>query len=72
MATHVMTIPYSSEVFHKISSLAPIRTEFDGRGGLQFVQDTLQPIIERHGLEEVFGVCVVHRHFDIGSITKLV
>lgn len=67
-----MTTPYSSEAFHKIPDLFPVRNAFADRNGLKFVKEVLGPLIQERGLEEVFGVGLVHRHFDIDSKTKLV
>jgi len=71
-ATEMVTTAYSSTKFHQVLDLVPSNDEFKSRGGPQFVYDICRPLLRKHGLTSVFGVGLVHRHFDIDSDQKLV
>lgn len=58
--------------FNKILSLHDADKHFRGNDGLSFVQTKLKSLIVRHGVTLVFGVALVHRHFDLDEGTILV
>jgi hypothetical protein len=72
MVTETLTVPYSHTTFHSTLDISKAGREFNDRKGKKFVNDTLAPIVKKHNLEEVFGVGLVHRHFDISPDEKLV
>ena len=72
MATETLTAPYSHDTFHTAVDISVAGKEFLTRDGKKFVEETLAPLVKRHGLEGDFGVCLIHRHFDIDPNEKLV
>ena len=64
--------PYSSTLFNQVNDIMPQRNDFHNRSGECFVFDVLQPLIVKHKVEDVFGVGVVHRHFDLPDDAMLI
>lgn len=63
---------YDSTAFHSISSLHDANKHFRDKNGLSFVETKLKSLILQHGVANLFGVALVHRHFDLEEGTVLV
>ena len=63
---------YDSDAFHSISSLDNASQRFHESNGIDFVQIKLKSLILEHGVQDLFGVALVHRHFDLEEGTILV
>ncbi|KAJ5117322.1 hypothetical protein N7448_010954 [Penicillium atrosanguineum] len=63
---------YDSTAFHGILSLHDADKQFRSKSGLSFVQTKLKSLILQHGVANLFGVALVHRHFDLEEGTILV
>lgn len=63
---------YDSTAFHSISSLHDANKHFRDNNGLSFVETKLKSLILQHGVANLFGVALVHRHFDLEEGTVLV
>ncbi|KPI37128.1 uncharacterized protein AB675_3594 [Cyphellophora attinorum] len=61
----VLSVPYSTETFHKALSINSAGTSLEERNAVAFVSGTLAPIIREHGMESHFGVGLIHRHFNL-------
>ncbi|KAM3428625.1 hypothetical protein MY4824_008720 [Beauveria thailandica] len=67
-----LSVAYDPTVFHSISSLYDANENFQDNHGLSKVETTLKSIILEHGVANLFGVALVHRHFDLDEGTILV
>ncbi|KAJ5394561.1 uncharacterized protein N7487_012202 [Penicillium crustosum] len=63
---------YDSTAFHGISSLHDANKHFRAKNGLSLVETKLKSLILQHGVANLFGVALVHRHFDLEEGTLLV
>lgn len=63
---------YDAIAFHSISSLHDADKHFRGKNGRSFVETKLKSLILQHGVANLFGVALVHRHFDLEEGTILV
>lgn len=63
---------YNPLAFHSISSLYDANLNFQAKHGLTTVETDLKSIIFKHGVQALFGVGLVHRHFDLEKGTILV
>ena len=70
--TEALTVPYSRDTFHNAFHISTAGDEFQERNGQKFISNILAPIFKKHRVEEVFGIGLVHRHFDIEEDEKLV
>ena len=70
--TKTLTTAYSSSTFNTAADINPQLKAFEGRKGESFIYETLRPLFHKYGLEEVFGVGLLHRHFSVASDEKLV
>lgn len=67
-----MTVtPYSSDTFNTLPSLRDARELFKDRHGEDAVEHLLD-LIEQQGMEQKFGVTLLHRHFDLQKNEALV
>ncbi len=64
--------PYDPTAFHGISSLHDADKHFRSKNGLSFVETKLKSLILQHDVSNLFGVALVHRHFDLEEGTILV
>ncbi|KAJ5143702.1 uncharacterized protein N7515_002489 [Penicillium bovifimosum] len=64
--------PYDPTAFHGISSLHDAVEHFRSKNGHSFVETKLKSLILQHGVSDLFGVALVHRHFDLEEGTILV
>ncbi|KAI5777190.1 hypothetical protein EDC01DRAFT_679817 [Geopyxis carbonaria] len=64
--------PYSTHIFNTIPSLHDSATAFQTLDGQALVTSVFKPLIEKHSLEGVLGVGLLHRHFDLSGPEKLV
>lgn len=64
--------PYDPTAFHGISSLHDANKHFQSKNGLSLVETKLKSLILQHGVSNLFGVALVHRHFDLEDGTILV
>lgn len=63
---------YSHAVFNEIESLHDATQKFEEKGGADFIEKTLKPLILKYNLAKDFGIILVHRHFDMDATTFLV
>ncbi|CAG8902822.1 unnamed protein product [Penicillium egyptiacum] len=63
---------FDPAAFHSIFSLHDADRQFRERNGVSFVETKLKSLILQHGVEKIFGVALVHRHFDLEEGTILV
>ena len=56
---------YSPVKFTEISSLHDANAFFQRKDGLNIVEKIFKPIVLKHGVAHLFGVGLVHRHFDL-------
>ena len=70
--TETLIVPYSRDTFYEAVHISTAGDLYEERNGQKFVHDILAPIFKKHKVEEVFGVGLVHRHFDIEEDEKLV
>jgi hypothetical protein len=68
----VLSVPYSTEVFHKALSIHSAGAAFRKRNADAFISGTLEPIIREHDMEALFGIGLIHRHFDLEAEEILV
>lgn len=67
----MIVAPYSSDTFNTLPSLRDARELFKDRHGEDAVQHLLD-LIEQQGMEQKFGVILLHRHFDLQKNEALV
>lgn len=60
----MIIVPYSSDTFISLPSLRDARELFKDRHGEDAVQRLLD-LVEQQGMEQKFGVILLHRHFDL-------
>ena len=60
----MIVTPYSSDAFNTLLSLDHARELFTDRYGEDGVQHLLD-LIEQQGMEQKFGVILLHRHLDL-------
>lgn len=64
MATQVIT--YTPESFNKkILHLHAAGDELHSRNGVDVIKTTGRALLEKYGLVSTFGICLLHRHFDL-------
>lgn len=64
--------PYSTGHFNQIPELRSSHKSLLSRGGTRMIERIFKPLILHHKLERVFGVGLLHRHFDLYGREKLV
>lgn len=62
----------SSKIFNSTPNLNGSREASSTKNGSRFVNETFRNLVERHNLESVFGIGLLHRHFDLKNDEKLV
>lgn len=67
----MIVTPYSSDTFNTLPSLWDARKLFKDGHGEDAVQRLLN-LIEQQGMEQKFGVSLLHRHFDLQKNEALV
>ena len=67
----MIVAPYDSDIFNTLPSLRDARELFKDRHGEYAVQQLLD-LIEQQGMEQKFGVSLLHRHFDLQKNEALV
>lgn len=67
-----ITETYEPAAFHSISSLQDASQHFQEKNGPSLVETELKALILQHGVDNLFGVALVHRHFDLEEGTILV
>ncbi|KAJ6021255.1 hypothetical protein N7540_006759 [Penicillium herquei] len=68
----MFTDTFNPAAFHSIFSLHDADKDFQERNGTSFVETKLKSLILQHGVQDIFGVSLVHRHFDLDQGTILV
>ena len=68
----IQIIPYSVAEFNKIPSLGVSNKQFHTKRGEDFVLGTLRPILLEHKMCDIFGVQLLHNHFELKEDEKLV
>lgn len=68
----VQVLPYSVAEFNRIPSLGDSDREFQLRQGEAFVLSTLRLLLLEHKLHHVFGILMLHQHFNLNEDEKLV
>ncbi|QSS57456.1 hypothetical protein I7I53_11639 [Histoplasma capsulatum var. duboisii H88] len=63
---------YDPTTFANVSSLENAAKGFSNLNGLSIVETTLKNLILQHEVADIFGVALVHRHFDLDDGTVLV
>ncbi len=63
---------FDHAAFHSLSSLYDANRAFQANDGLAFVESKLKSLILRHKVSSLFGVALLHRHFDMEKDTILV
>jgi hypothetical protein len=63
---------YYPESFQNIPDLHRATEKFTREGGTTFIEVVLKPLILKYKLEAVFGIGLLHRHFDLDATEKLV
>jgi hypothetical protein len=58
-------VTYELTSFHSILSLHDADKHFRSKDGLLFVETKLRSLILQHGVTNLFGVALVHCHFDL-------
>lgn len=66
-----LSATYKLTSFHSILSLHDVDKHFRSKDGLSFVETKLKSLILQHGVANLFGVALVHRHFDLEEGTIL-
>ena len=67
----MIVAPYNSQTFNTLPALGRARELFKDRHGEDAVQHLLD-LIEQQGMEQKFGVILLHRHFDLQKNEALV
>lgn len=65
-------LPYTTDLFNSLPDLHTASTNFASKGGITLVNDIFKAIIEKYHLEGKLGVGLLHRHFDLSGVEKLV
>lgn len=64
--------PYLVDVFNNINGLGTAHDTFEERDGPALVGSAFRDMLAQHGLTQIFGICLVHRHFALGEGQVLV
>lgn len=57
--------PYSNEYFQSLPNLTYARDMFQNVDGNELVKTTFKDLFVQHKMDRVFGLTLLHRHFDI-------
>ena len=58
--------PYDSQVYHSVTlTFHAACAEFDNRNARPVVNTTIRDCFLKHGVEDQFSACLIHRHFDL-------
>ncbi|PGG95971.1 hypothetical protein AJ79_09791 [Helicocarpus griseus UAMH5409] len=63
---------YKPEHFHGLPTLETAREKFKALNGDALVKDVFRPFFLQHGMDERFGLAILHRHFDLTIEERLV
>lgn len=70
--TEMVTVPYCSKVFHAIGDLRPSADQLNDLNGTAWIKTVGKDLLKKHGMNETFGIGLLHRHFDIDDNQILV
>lgn len=62
---------YSPAIFNALPDLGDSGREFDARNGNSLVEK-IGDLFVKHNMEYIFGLSLLHRHFDIGEEERMV
>lgn len=65
-------LPYSVDRFNAVPDLADARDAFAAKDGPVFFDNVFVPLIQKHGVDDKIGLCLLHRHFGLDGTEKLV
>jgi hypothetical protein len=68
----VQILPYSVTEFNKIPTFDEAERDFQLGQGEAFVLSTLRLLLFEHDLHNVFGIALIHQHFNLNDEEKLV
>ncbi|KAH8838092.1 hypothetical protein MCOR27_010975 [Pyricularia oryzae] len=63
---------YSVDSFNSIGELHTAKEKFDTVGGDKLVEQAFLELFRRHGVDRIFGLTMVHRHFELNGKERLV
>ncbi|KAF5671193.1 hypothetical protein FHETE_4162 [Fusarium heterosporum] len=72
METSVMKSEYQQELYDALPQVGQAFQKLAIRGALPLIDTTVRQIFMAHGVENVFGVRLLHRHFDLDRKERMV
>ncbi|KIM41075.1 hypothetical protein M413DRAFT_28156 [Hebeloma cylindrosporum] len=68
----VAVAPYRHEAFNGLYLVKEAGNDLQAKGGGVMIHDEFGPLFLKHGIEEKFGLGLLHRHFDMEPSERLV
>ncbi|KAE8239720.1 hypothetical protein A4X13_0g8099 [Tilletia indica] len=65
-------VAYRPEIFSALPSVDEVAKDFDTFGGITSVRPKLYPSVGAHNQASLFGLQLLHRHFDLSEDQRLV
>ncbi|KAE8226971.1 hypothetical protein CF326_g7633 [Tilletia indica] len=65
-------VAYQPEIFSALPSADEVAKDFDAFGGITSVRPMLYPSVGAHNQANLFGLQLLHRHFDLSEDQRLV
>lgn len=63
---------YRHDAFNDLPSVTDAGNALQAKGGHDIIHETLGPLFVKHGIEEKFGLGLLHRHFEMAPSERLV